>query len=420
MSRADTPAAHQPAGAALRARGRRDPAAHDAARRRAAEALPHRRAQSRDPGALPHAPAPTSSTSGRVEPARPRGADPPHLRPLRVRVRVGRARGRLRAPARAVATSSCARPCTGGADDPSGRTASACSCGSRTSCTTPATVSESLWAKLAAHWDAAQLVELVATAGFYHLVSFTANAAGVRARAVRRAVSRPTAVRQPERIALRHATRCCSACSMLLAVAAGGQHGRHGPRDQGRRTPTSGASSTCRAATSRCARTGPRDAPAVVLLHGFACSIALVGRVAPALARDHRVIRIRPARARRLGEAEATAMGWRARRGCVAAALDRLGVRRADVVGHSMGGSVATALAEQRPAAGRVARDHRHRPRRAATRELPFTARLGLRAGARPGDQPRRAGRDGPRRARVGVRATGSTSRTGSSRTSAT
>ena len=43
-----------------------------------------------------------------------------------------------------------------------------------------ATVSESLWAELSDHWDSAQLIELIAIAGFYHLVSFTANAAGVR------------------------------------------------------------------------------------------------------------------------------------------------------------------------------------------------------------------------------------------------
>ncbi len=42
-----------------------------------------------------------------------------------------------------------------------------------------ATVSESLWTKLSDNWDSAQLIELIATAGFYHLVSFTANAAGV-------------------------------------------------------------------------------------------------------------------------------------------------------------------------------------------------------------------------------------------------
>jgi alkylhydroperoxidase family enzyme len=42
-----------------------------------------------------------------------------------------------------------------------------------------ATVSEQLWMELAACWDDAQLIELIATAGFYHLVSFTANATGV-------------------------------------------------------------------------------------------------------------------------------------------------------------------------------------------------------------------------------------------------
>jgi alkylhydroperoxidase family enzyme len=43
-----------------------------------------------------------------------------------------------------------------------------------------ATVSGPLWEELAAVWDDAQLIELIATAGFYHLVSFTANAAGVQ------------------------------------------------------------------------------------------------------------------------------------------------------------------------------------------------------------------------------------------------
>jgi hypothetical protein len=42
-----------------------------------------------------------------------------------------------------------------------------------------ATVSDALWAELAQLWDDSQLLELIATAGFYHLVSFTANAAGV-------------------------------------------------------------------------------------------------------------------------------------------------------------------------------------------------------------------------------------------------
>src|SRR5688500_18408794 len=38
------------------------------------------------------------------------------------------------------------------------------------------TVSEELWPRLAAEWEVGQLVELLATVGFYHLVSFAANA----------------------------------------------------------------------------------------------------------------------------------------------------------------------------------------------------------------------------------------------------
>jgi 4-carboxymuconolactone decarboxylase len=41
-----------------------------------------------------------------------------------------------------------------------------------------ASVSDELWQSLAAGWESAQLVELIVTAGFYHLVSFVAN--GVR------------------------------------------------------------------------------------------------------------------------------------------------------------------------------------------------------------------------------------------------
>ena len=41
------------------------------------------------------------------------------------------------------------------------------------------TVSDDLWIRLAAEWAPDQLVELVATVGFYHLVSFAANAFGV-------------------------------------------------------------------------------------------------------------------------------------------------------------------------------------------------------------------------------------------------
>src|SRR4051812_20055121 len=41
------------------------------------------------------------------------------------------------------------------------------------------TLSDDLWAQLAAEWPDEQLIELVAVAGFYHLVSYLANSARV-------------------------------------------------------------------------------------------------------------------------------------------------------------------------------------------------------------------------------------------------
>lgn len=94
---------------------------------------------------------------------------------------------------------------------------------------------------------------------------------------------------------------------------------------------------------------GPRDAPALVLIHGLGGSTRWWDQVVPTLAQTHRVIRLDllghgesakpsgdgysiPDQARRIGET-----------------LDQLGVRHAVVVGHSTGGSVATALAELHP-----------------------------------------------------------------------
>ncbi|MET8629120.1 alpha/beta fold hydrolase [Kitasatospora sp. NPDC004669] len=94
---------------------------------------------------------------------------------------------------------------------------------------------------------------------------------------------------------------------------------------------------------------GPRDAPALLLVHGSASSTRSWNPMVPLLTGSHRVIRIDllghgrsakpadrsyaiPDQARRAGEA-----------------LDRLGVEHAVVVGHSSGGVVAIALAEQRP-----------------------------------------------------------------------
>lgn len=93
---------------------------------------------------------------------------------------------------------------------------------------------------------------------------------------------------------------------------------------------------------------GPSDAATLVLIHGLGASTHWWDRVVPTLARSYRVIRIDllghgrsakpagggyaiPQHAHRLGQV-----------------LDRLGVQHAVLVGHSTGGYVATALAEQR------------------------------------------------------------------------
>ena len=121
---------------------------------------------------------------------------------------------------------------------------------------------------------------------------------------------------------------------------------------------------------------GPADGPAVVLLHGFASSLRWWDDVVPTLARDHRVIRFDL-----LGhggsEKPERGYGMESQARLVATALDRLGVRRAAIVGHSMGGSVATALAEQRAALveSLVILDS---PSRDGDAQLPLTARLGF------------------------------------------
>lgn len=94
---------------------------------------------------------------------------------------------------------------------------------------------------------------------------------------------------------------------------------------------------------------GHREAPALLLIHGSASSTRLWDMLVPMLTRSHRVIRVdllgcgrsaKPAGA----SYEVADQGYR-----VGVVLDRLGVEHAIVVGHSSGGTVATALAEQRP-----------------------------------------------------------------------
>lgn len=90
---------------------------------------------------------------------------------------------------------------------------------------------------------------------------------------------------------------------------------------------------------------GPRHAPPIVLLHCFSCSIAWWQRMIPFLDRDHRVLALD---LRGFGGSEKPESGYSMedQAAFVAEALKRLGVHHATVVGHSLGGTVATALTE--------------------------------------------------------------------------
>ncbi|MFI1850883.1 alpha/beta fold hydrolase [Streptomyces sp. NPDC020480] len=94
---------------------------------------------------------------------------------------------------------------------------------------------------------------------------------------------------------------------------------------------------------------GPRDAPALLLIHGSASSTRSWDAMVPLLTASHRVIRIDLLGHGRSGKPadRSYELPDQARR--AGAVLDRLGVEHSVVVGHSSGGVVATALAEQRP-----------------------------------------------------------------------
>jgi pimeloyl-ACP methyl ester carboxylesterase len=93
---------------------------------------------------------------------------------------------------------------------------------------------------------------------------------------------------------------------------------------------------------------GPREGPPIVLLHCYTCAIDWWDEVIPALARDHRVIAIDLLGH---GGSEKPRSGYSMpeQAELVAQVLAALEVRGATVVGHSLGGAVAIALAEQVP-----------------------------------------------------------------------
>jgi pimeloyl-ACP methyl ester carboxylesterase len=92
---------------------------------------------------------------------------------------------------------------------------------------------------------------------------------------------------------------------------------------------------------------GPPSAPTVVLVHGSGGSIAWWDQVLPGL-QDLHVVRVDLlGHGGSASPTDGYGMAEQARR--IGDVLDRLEVRRAILVGHSTGGNVVTALAEQRP-----------------------------------------------------------------------
>jgi len=97
---------------------------------------------------------------------------------------------------------------------------------------------------------------------------------------------------------------------------------------------------------------GPADAPAVLLVHGFACSMHWFDRVAVELATEHRVIRVDL-----LGHgctSTATTLDAAAQAQALSGVLQRLGTDGATAVGHSFGGDVVLAMARRTDQVARV------------------------------------------------------------------
>jgi pimeloyl-ACP methyl ester carboxylesterase len=94
---------------------------------------------------------------------------------------------------------------------------------------------------------------------------------------------------------------------------------------------------------------GPRDAPALLLVHGSATSSRSWDALVPLLAASHHVVRIDLPGHGRSSEPVGRGYDTAEQARTLGAALDRLRVQHVLAVGHSSGGYAATALAEQRP-----------------------------------------------------------------------
>jgi pimeloyl-ACP methyl ester carboxylesterase len=95
--------------------------------------------------------------------------------------------------------------------------------------------------------------------------------------------------------------------------------------------------------------TGPRDAPAVLLLHGFGASLHTWGSWAQALQTDHRVIRLDLPGFGLTGPDPTGDYSDARTIKVLITLMDQLGIARASIVGHSMGGRIAWTFAALHP-----------------------------------------------------------------------
>lgn len=119
---------------------------------------------------------------------------------------------------------------------------------------------------------------------------------------------------------------------------------------------------------------GPARAPAIVLIHCYTCSIHWWLRLEPLLTRDRRVVSVDLLGH---GGSEKPLDGYSAENqaDAVAAALRRRGVRDALLVGQSLGGPIATAVAERHRALARGVVIMDSSPRKGYA-DLPFTQKI--------------------------------------------
>lgn len=94
---------------------------------------------------------------------------------------------------------------------------------------------------------------------------------------------------------------------------------------------------------------GPLDAPVIIMLHGFTFSLETFDALAADLSQDHRVVRYDLLGHGRTGPDAKKRYAPSARADVLGEVMDTLGIERAIILGHSLGGTVAWRFAATEP-----------------------------------------------------------------------